>query len=366
MNWEQTPFDRAALKEYLVNLYGEDVQVINVFELTHGEEEQLKEFGYGVPLLIEFTHQGEAVRAVLHTLASNEFGHERASDRACNILLDHATFNQLPRHVRSLDVGTFTRRGKLLSLGEWEEFFHLTHYAPGQPYADDLKRIARMGAVEPVDRVRVRLLADYLAQIHAVKRDDPARYRRRVRDLLGHGEGIMGMTDSYPPDCGPAPPARLEEIEKQCVGWRWRIKGATHRLSQVHGDFHPWNVLFQDGGELALLDRSRGAWGEPGDDLSAMTINYILFSLRQHGTFREPFTSLFRLLWERYLNATEDEEMLSVIQPFYAWRALVVAHPRWYPSLSDSVRETLLRFLENVLSTDRFDPFEVERYLEQK
>ena len=37
-----------------------------------------------------------------------------------------------------------------------------------------------------------------LAAIHRVKRKDPDLYRRRLRELIGHGECIMGLTDSYP------------------------------------------------------------------------------------------------------------------------------------------------------------------------
>jgi len=209
----------------------------------------------------------------------------------------------------------------------------------------------------------VLALADYLAEIHAEKKSAPLLYQRRIRDLLGHGEGIMGILDNYPSDLDFAPPGRLETIEKRCVAWRWRIRDAVHRLSQVHGDFHPWNVLFQEGTEFMLLDRSRGAWGEPADDLSSMSINFVFFSLRRSGVLSGPFRRLHRLLWERYTERTEDEELLTVIQPFYAWRALVLASPVWYPHLQLSVREALFRFAENILDTDRFSPEDVNRYL---
>ena len=173
----------------------------------------------------------------------------------------------------------------------------------------------------------------------------------------------MGLLDSYPSKLAAAPPQRLKTIEEQCVAWRWRIKALHHRLSQVHGDFHPWNVLFQDGTEFALLDRSRGKWGEPADDVSAMTINYILFSLRQERALAGPFRRLYAIFWESYLEATQDHELLGVIQPFYAWRALVVASPVWYPSLPSSVRETLFGFIENVLDQDHIDPLRIDDYL---
>lgn len=84
----------------------------------------------------------------------------------------------------------------------------------------------------------------------------------------------------------------------------------------MHGDFHPWNVLFRRGTDFSLLDRSRGAWGEPADDVSAMTINYVFFSLRQYGTLTGPFQRVYQLFWRRYQERREDDELLTVIQPF--------------------------------------------------
>lgn len=122
----------------------------------------------------------------------------------CNL-----TFNTLPRHVPSLDVGAVVKDGELISVGQAEEFFHLTHYAQGKPYANDLHRLSETEKLGPKDADRAVALADYLAEIHAVKNLDPLLYRRRIRDLVGYGEGIMGVLDNYPQHLDFAPPARL-------------------------------------------------------------------------------------------------------------------------------------------------------------
>jgi len=185
---------------------------------------------------------------------------------------------------------------------------------------------------------------------------------RRARELVGHHECIMGILDAYPPvHEGPTADA-LKAIEHACIDWRWRLKKYAHRLRQVHGDFHPWNILFQNGATFVVLDRSRGEWGDPADDVTALTINYLFFSLQQSGSLDGSFATLFSRFWKRYLRATGDEELHEVAGPFFAFRGLVVANPLWYPNLSLDVRTKLLSFVRTVLDHPRFDPSLVNEY----
>ena len=94
-----------------------------------------------------------------------------------------------------------------------------------------------------------------------------------------------------------------------------------------------------------------------------MTINYIFYSLQTYGRLEGPFKSLFEHFWNHYISKSQDEEILSVVQPFYAWRALVVASPIWYPNLDTDVRIKLFNFIKNVLSTEKFDIDDVNSYL---
>lgn len=328
-----------------------------------GERDQpLKTYGYGQPILIRYRLDGREQRAVLRTMAANPFGHERRADRAAGLLSNYDSFNDLPRHVRALDVGAITPDGQLASLGQGEEFFLLTEYVPGQLYAEDLQRLCATGSLRDLDVARARELASYLASIHATRHAEPVLYRRHLRDVFGSGEGIVGLVDNYPPGFAPADAAWLESLERSCVTWRWRLKAHPERLAQIHGDFHPFNVLFEGDTDLWLLDRSRGPWGEPADDVSAMSINYLFFSLQRAGTLAAPFTALWDAFWETYLAASGDEQVLRVIQPFFTWRALVVASPLWY-HVSDSVRRTLLHFAARVLDEQVFDPGRVTAYL---
>lgn len=352
------------LEKYLQAVYKTAIVVTEIRELKGTNN--VKDFGYGIPLLINLDVAGRHEQLVLHTIRPDKFGHERRSDRASNIILDFDTFNRLERHVPALGIGAFKQSGELQSLKETQEFFLITRFTPGRLFAEDLKNLRSASQLLPEDRQRVLALARYLAEIHATKKEQPSLYRRCIRDLLGHGEGIMGLIDSYPADFKVASPTRLQAIEHRLIDWRWRLKHRSNRLSQVHGDFHPWNILFQADHEFAVLDRSRGEWGEPADDVSALSINFIFFSVQQHDSLRGVFQVLFDIFWEDYLKHTQDVELGFVIQPFYAWRALVLAHPVWYPNLRDETREQLFTFIENILAEDWFDPQEINHYLESK
>jgi hypothetical protein len=355
-----------ALTDYLTSLYQKPVLVRSV--TGHGAQEEgddLKGFGYGSPLFIEYDVEGEQKKAVLETMAESTYGHDHFSDRAQSILWEHASFNSLPRHVRSLDSGAFLDSGKLISTGRATEFFLLTEFVHGTGYFKDLERLRDTGRAGEADFTRAHALAEYLAGIHSRKLSCPPLYVRRIRDLLGHGECIMGIIDNYPMAFEFIDQTLLRRIEAACLDWRWRIKSRGERLCRVHGDFHPWNILFREGTDFTVLDRSRGEWGEPADDVATMSINYLFFSLQRSGRFEGDFERLFRMFWDTYLERTNDRELLAVAAPFFAWRGLVIASPVWYPHLSREVRHILFRFIENVLSAASFNPDAVAGYLHE-
>jgi len=356
--------DIETVERYLNSILGQRIRVLRLSQLGEAEDHDkaLKGFGYGSPLRVDYEIAGhERSSAVLHTMAPGPFGHEHMADRARTLLWSHQAFNRLPRHVRSFDVGGFERDGGMISVGGVEEFYLLTEYAEGSSYALDLERLRDTGELIDQDLARADALCDYLARIHQVHGTDAGLYTRRLRELVGDGECIMGLADSYPQH--PVfTPRVLEEIEHRAVNWRWRLKGRTNRLREVHGDFHPWNILFEHATDFRLLDRSRGEYGDPADDVTCLTLNYVFFSLQRSERLEGAFEKLFLRFWERYLEATGDREMLQVAAPFFAFRGLVMASPVWYPALADTVRRKLLAFIRAVLESETFDPKQVNAY----
>lgn len=352
-----SPFSPRALAAYLARVHGGPVTGVSVTPLGGGRQGD-KGYGYGVPLRVDYTLDGQARRAVIETVRPGPFGHEHMADRAQSLLWAHEAFARLPRHVPSLDVGAVRKTGALEPLGDAEELFMLAQFVEGREYADDLLRLRSSGQLASLDEKRADALCDYLVEIHRVRGSGEGLYARRIRELVGHGECIFGVSDSYPRQWHEV----LEDIETRCVQWRWKINERSARLCQVHGDFHPWNLLFREGTDFSVLDRSRGEWGEAADDVTCLALNYLFFSLQRSGKLAGAFEKLWRRFWERYLERSGDAAILEVAAPFIAFRGLVMANPLWYPALDESLRRRLLGFVRNVLAEPRFDPARANEY----
>jgi tRNA A-37 threonylcarbamoyl transferase component Bud32 len=350
--------DQAALFAYLRKRFG--ATRLQEFKL-------LGEGVYGHAHLAVFDTRTGRRRLVVKTMHRGGFGHDHFSDIAGNLLYANLVYNKLPNHVKAFDVIGINPDGSIASAGEAREFYILLEEARGRLYNQDLDEILQGRKAAWTDFERARLLADYLAGIHAVKKNNPVLYTRRARDLVGHGEYIMGVLDGYP-SAGLkenfAAPKDFEKIAKLGVEWWMRLKAYPHRLSQVHGDFHPFNIFF-DSDKLVTIDRSRGEWGEPADDTTSLSINYIFWALLQRGEFSGDFEKLFQDFFKYYLAKTKDKEILEVSQPFWAFRAVVLACPVFYSDeffrkktgelTAKQFRKTMFRFATRVMETEKVD-----------
>ena len=343
------------LDDYIREVFGSDASVVGVSELGHPTEE-IKGFGYGRPYKITVSLAGSLKSVVLSSMRrEGGFGHDHFADRAQILIWQHATFGSLPQHVRAFDVGYFTRDGRMRSARDADEYFILMDLVPGTEYFHDLNAVRDSGVLSDRDVARAKALSNYLVDIHAEKRDEPVLYTRRIRELIGHGELIMGLIDSYPHSFDVFSRDDFRLLEKRCIDWRYALKDRAHRLCVVHGDYHPWNIMFRDGTDFTVLDRSRGEYGEAADDVTSITINYLFYSIQKYGKLSREFKTLFDSFIGNYLQSTGDRELLDVIQPFYAFRGLVMASPIWYPHIDREAREKLFNFVRNVLEASTFD-----------
>ncbi len=331
----------------------------------------IKKLGSGVQgsgFLIELkTAEGEK-SYVVKTLLSEGFGHDYPSDRAGVFLLDLDEYKNLPGHVKAVDVLAELEDGTVKSVGGGTEYYLLMEKAEGRDYFSDLNSFACKERLDNQDIEKIHSMALYLTGIHALKKDSKTLYWRKLRDTVGHGECLMGVFDIYPD--GTVPYEVMTNIIKKSVDWVYKLKSRYKRLSRIHGDFHPGNIWFKEAGgqqpaisgqagqsaqcDFVLLDRSRGPWGEPADDVTALAINYLFFSIKKHGDVRGAYKEGLELFFEEYIRTSGDREITEVVAPFFAFRAAVVANPVFYPELSPEARRKIFRFADSVLSSDIF------------
>ena len=346
------------VENYLKERFGPDAHLISM--------ERIGEGVHGGAYLLKWAKGRVETRLIVKSLFPSGFGHDHYSDRAQVLLLAHANYNDMPKHVKAVDVlGESPVR--LISLKDAREFYMIMEEAEGESYFEDLDAILKRGSLSELDMERAKRLALFLYDIHRLRYDGDAAqvlYRRRIRDLIGHGECIMGIIDAYG-RTEFTTDRELTDYARKCLSWWGKIRNRSERLCRVHGDYHPGNIWFQ-GDDFTVLDRSRGSWGEAACDAACLGINYVYYAIKERGTCEGPFAELFRLFLKTYLEKTEDDAFFEVAQPFFAFRVLVLAHPRFYPGDTPKTKRKLLNFGHSLLETQKFDPEKVTDYLEEE
>jgi len=344
-----------SLKNYFKNLYS------NLTDI------RIKKLGSGVQgsgFSIEVVTDSNVFEYVLKTLLPEGLGHDYPSDRASVFLLDLDEFKNMPKHVKAIDVLAEMEDGSIKSIGGGREYYLLMEKAEGVDYFNDLSGFVNKRSLDSVDIRKIDIMTSYLAELHSIKKESKALYWRKLRDTVGHGECLMGVLDTYPDDVLSG--GEMGEIIKKSVDWYIKLKPKYKRLSQIHGDFHPGNIWFKSKGydiDFVLLDRSRGPWGEPADDVTALTINYIFFSIKAYGYVKDSYYEGIKLFFDLYIDKTKDYEINEVLAPFFAFRGVVVANPVFYPELKLDQRRSIFNFVKNVLNEDSFDINKVNDYL---
>ena len=347
-----TMINEKAIKAYVLNRF-RDVLNVEIRKLGSGVQ--------GSGFLVQMQTKDGFRSYVVKSLLSEGFGHDYPSDRAAVFLQDLDEYGNLPNHVKAVDVLAEMEDGTVKSIGGGKEYYLMMEKVEGRDYFNDLADFAGKESLEGRDIAKIRAMASYLSGIHAVKKESKTLYWRKLRDTVGHGECLMGVFDIYPD--GTLPYEEMADIVKKSVDWTYRLKPYCRRLSQIHGDFHPGNIWFKEDAEFIVLDRSRGPWGEPADDLIALAINYIFFSIRSHGDVRGSYLEGLKLFIDEYIRFSGDAEILAVTAPFFAFRCAVVANPVFYPDLSADARTKIFNFTRGVLSAERFEVERVNEYL---
>ncbi len=317
----------------------------------------------GAGFLIEVETGGGITSYVIKGLFPEGLEHDYPADRAGVFLLDFDEFNNLPKHVKAIDVLSEMKDGTIKSIGGGTEYYLLMERAEGKHYFHDLSALSEKDRLDTGDIEKIQTMTSYLAKIHSVKKDSKSLHWRKIRDIIGHGECLMGVLDTYPD--GIISYGEMAEIEKKCIDWRAVLKPKFRRLCQIHGDFHPGNIWFKNSKDFVLLDRSRGPWGDAADDVTALTINYIFFSINKFGKVQGSYLEALHLFYDKYVTETGDTELFEIVAPFYAFRGVVVANPVFYPDISGENRRKIFNFVHGVLDDKKFKIEKVNEYIEK-
>ncbi len=353
------------MQSYLERKFKDKVEILEYKKLGTG--------WHGTGYSIKFKVKGKENRVVLRTLRPEGFSHDYFSDRAASFIMQHELSNSVKNHIKSIDVGGYTPKGDLVSIGDCKEFFQIVEFVEGKEYVKDLLEIMKRGSITQEDKDKALMLSDYLVELHKEKYDPDVKedekkalassiYRRHLRDCVGHGEMLMGVIDTYPDDLKWTDRKEFASIIGKAAELREELKDDFGRLCKIHGDFHPANIIFKDG-KIIVLDASREFFGDPTDDFITMGLNYIWSALQHKGDFSGPFKELFDIYWNNYMKKIKDEKIKKIAPIFIAFRYVVMAHPIFFDFQSDEVRRKLFNMINNTLEAKEFNPEEVNEYI---
>lgn len=350
------------LKKYLEKKYNKKISNLKIEKLGSGV--------LGTGYLLEFETEKEKQRLILKTLFTENLGMDHYSDRAASLIEAHDNYNKMRDHVKSIDVLAYNKDNTLTSLGNAQEFYILMEEANGKDLFKDFNQIKETKTLNEETKNKIIKISNFLVELHKNKYQSISLYRRKIRDTLGSGGSLIGLLDMHPDNAFNQFEKKWIEIVKKAINY-WRdSRNLDYRLCEIHGDYHPGNLWFEND-KLIILDRAKGRFGEPADDITAFIINPIMYSLiaTKECRFKGPFKKVFDIFWNNYFKQTKDKEMRKIIAPYLAFRIAVVTNPIFYDDdffggveKAKIVRTKIINLALNVLKDNEFNPEKINLY----
>ena len=278
----------------------------------------------------------------------------------------------MDNHVKSEDVIAQNEDNSLTSVGNAKEFYILMEEAKGDDLFKDFNEIKETKQLKDETKEKILTISNFLVELHKNKHKSIPLYRRKIRDTIGSGGSLIGLLDMHPDSAFEQFEKKwMSIVSKSIIFWR-RSRDMHNRLCEIHADYHPGNLWFEDQ-KLTILDRSRGRFGEPADDITAFIINPIMYSLITNGNFEGPFKEIFDIFWNNYFKKTNDKEMRKIMAPYIAFRVAVVTNPIFYNDESlggkekaKFIRTKMINLALNILKDNEFNPGKINTYLNFK
>ena len=334
--------DRAATQQVIDRHFGPGARVLSVDPL---QGDRAKRIRHSRVWRVSFLDRDARRRSViLRNPVSVADGDQHIASRVRHALWQFQAFNRLPHHARAYAVGALGADGRQYDLGDVREPFILEEDVQGRDLMSDL-----WDGTAGDDRVHRELLAcaRLLREVHRRELPDGADYRRSLREYTVR---YCRLLDTFPE--GSEFVARHgEAVTQSGLRWYWRLRGHPERLSVIHGDFHPGNILFRDG-DICVIDRKHLEYGDPNEDVAPLVVNVLVAALARHGRLTEPHVAQLSDFFAEYLRGGVNADYAEWMPPFVLTRLLVLANPDWY-ALEEGVRQRIWRFAAEVCELDR-------------
>lgn len=353
--------ENKTIEKYLKEKYKGKISNIEIKKLGSGV--------LGTGYSLKFKLNGKNKTLVLKSLFTENLGMDHYSDRAASLLDAHDNYNKMKDHVKSEDVLAHNENNSLTSIGKAKEFYILMEEAKGEDLFKDFEKIKETKQLTEETKEKIKKISDFLVELHKNKHESIPLYRRKIRDTLGSGGSLIGLLDMHPDPAFKQFEEKWIQIVKLSINFWKRSRNMHNRLCEIHADYHPGNLWFENQ-KLTILDRSRGRFGEPADDITAFAINPIMYSLMTNGNFEGPFKEMFDIFWNNYFKQTNDKEMRKIMAPYIAFRVSVVTNPIFYndealggKEKATFIRSRMINLALNILKDNEFNPEKINFYL---
>jgi len=97
------------------------------------------------------------------------------------------------------------------------------------------------------------------------------------------------------------------------------------------------------------------SFGEAADDVTSLSVNYLLYSIQKYGKLAREFKTLFDSFMRNYLQETQDHELLEVIQPFLCFQRACCGKPHLVSEHRSAGATRAVQLRANVLEVETFD-----------
>jgi len=288
-------------------------------------------------------------------IKSHDLGFEFPERKLSSLLVSHSMANKI-NGVKSLGVFVKNKEIKEIpEINEETEIFQIQEYGgDGTCYLDLLE--TDKTKVDEKDKEEIDQIVDYIVEVHKIKHPSidkkrlDAVYNDFLRNVIGHPEYMLMLLHEMPKDNLVLPPEKQEEFLGLMIENMHQLKDRNDRLTALHGDFWAANAFFSDN-KLFMIDYSRMPWGDPGFDIGFwIGTNLVKYFSTKNPYFKE--TGEYFL--ERYIEKTQDNEILKTMPYSLGLIAVIYASPRFVPDLEDSVREKMFNHAIKMLKEKTF------------